>query len=294
MAIQRYYLGCPVWASKKWVGELFDSKAKAPDFLSQYASVFTTVEGNTTFHALPKPATVQKWKADTPETFRFCLKFPRTITHEKRLLNAEAETEYFLQLFEPLGPRLGPFFLQLRPTFGPAEMDSLEDFLRALPRDFSYAVEVRNPEYFTNPTEERAFVELLTEYNVNRTIFDARGLYSTALLDVLVKESQRKKPNLPVRFTTTGNEPLIRISGDPQLDAPINTDILTQWADVVAEWIREGKTPYIFTHNAPDDFYAPRVARRFHAMLSERVQVGTMPAWPVEKEHRADEQMSLF
>lgn len=294
MAVQRYYLGCPMWANKTWVGELFNSKAKAPDFLSQYASVFTTVEGNTTFYALPKPATVQKWKADTPDTFRFCLKFPRTITHDKRLLNAHAETDYFLKLFEPLGSRLGPFFLQLRPTFSPAEMDSLEDFLRGLPRNFSYAVEVRNLDYFTNPVEERAFTDLLTEYNANRVIFDTRGLFSTALTDVLVEESKRKKPNMPVRFTATGKEPFVRISGDPQIDADINTDILNRWADVTAEWIRAGITPYIFIHSAPDDFYAPRVARRFHTLLSERVPVGAMPLWPAEQEHRPDEQMALF
>ena len=234
-----------------------------------------------------------KWKDDTPDNFRFCFKFPRAISHDKRLLNAEAETEYFLNLFEPLGKKLGPFFLQLRPTFGSAEMDALEDFLRRLPRGHSYAVEVRSREYFDDDREERAFVELLKECNVDRVIFDTRGLFATHLEDVLVEESKRKKPNMPVRFSATGSNPFVRISGDPYIDADINTDILTRWADVVAGWIREGKTPYVFIHNAPDDFYAPRVARRFHSMLAERVPVGAMPAWPAEATSE-DDQMSLF
>ncbi len=282
-----------MWANKTWTGEFFSTGTRAADFLRHYASVFTTVEGNTTFYALPKRETVLRWRDETPDTFRFCLKFPRTITHDKRLLNAEAETEYFFNLFALLGNRLGPFFLQLRPTFGSAEMDSLEDFLGRLPREHSYAVEVRSREYFDEDREEHAFVQILQAYNVDRVTFDTRGLFSTQLTDILVEESKRKKPNMPVRFTATGQNPFVRISGDPFIDADINTSILTRWADVVAEWIREGKTPYVFIHSAPDDFYAPRVARRFHAMLSERVPVGAMPAWPSET-GTEEEQMSLF
>jgi len=53
MAIERYFLGCPIWSNKDWVGELFAPDAKQKDFLQQYASVFNTVEGNTTFYGLP-------------------------------------------------------------------------------------------------------------------------------------------------------------------------------------------------------------------------------------------------
>lgn len=292
MALQRYYLGCPMWANKAWVGELFSTKAKPTEFLTQYASVFNTVEGNTTFYALPKPATVERWQQDTPPTFRFCLKFPRTITHDKRLLDADAETDAFFELFAPLGSRLGPFFLQLPPTFAPAHIQTLEHFLHRLPRDFSYAVEVRNRGFFDSDTNEHLLTNLLAAHNVDSVVFDTRGLHAANTGDALIEESKRKKPSMPLRFTATGEHPFLRFCGNPLFEAPSNTNMLTQWADTVATWIRRGKTPYVFIHSAPDDFHAPRLARVFHALLSERLPVGTMPAWPAED--NSHEQMVLF
>ena len=53
MAIRGYYLGCPGWGVKTWVGRLFPSSTRPTEFLERYARVFNTVEGNTTFYALP-------------------------------------------------------------------------------------------------------------------------------------------------------------------------------------------------------------------------------------------------
>ncbi len=136
MALQHYYLGCPIWSNKAWVGELFTSDAKSADFLRQYSSVFNTVEGNTTFYGMPAPATVERWRADAAAGFRFSFKFPRTISHDKRLSNVQAETEFFFNTLSPLGPHLGPFFLQLPPSFGPDELPVLDLFLSTLYDEF--------------------------------------------------------------------------------------------------------------------------------------------------------------
>src|SRR2546430_1823836 len=53
MAIRGYYLGCPGWGVKSWVGRLFPTSTRPTEFLERYARVFNTVEGNTTFYALP-------------------------------------------------------------------------------------------------------------------------------------------------------------------------------------------------------------------------------------------------
>ena len=71
----RYYLGCGSWANRDWVGRLFSPQARPADFLRQYSAAFSAVEGNTTFHGLPTRATASRWKAETPEGFRFCFKF---------------------------------------------------------------------------------------------------------------------------------------------------------------------------------------------------------------------------
>ena len=83
MGIDGYYLGCPGWGVKTWVGRLFPGGTRPTEFLERYARVFNTVEGNTTFYALPAAETVARWRDQVPDGFRFCFKFPRTITHDR-------------------------------------------------------------------------------------------------------------------------------------------------------------------------------------------------------------------
>ena len=54
-------------------------------WLRYYASLFDTVEVNSTFYRLPKPAAVANWIADTPDDFVFAVKASRYLTHVKRL-----------------------------------------------------------------------------------------------------------------------------------------------------------------------------------------------------------------
>ncbi|WP_345343292.1 DUF72 domain-containing protein [Candidatus Villigracilis affinis] len=65
------YLGCPVWSFKGWVGNFYPKGTKSTDFLREYARRLTTIEGNTTFYAVPAPKTIEAWAEQTPETFRF-------------------------------------------------------------------------------------------------------------------------------------------------------------------------------------------------------------------------------
>jgi uncharacterized protein YecE (DUF72 family) len=66
------------------------------------------------------------------------------ITHEKNLVDAEAEIESYIRTMAELGDQLGPLLLQLPPSFTVEGMGVLEDFLNSLPDGFRYAVEVRH------------------------------------------------------------------------------------------------------------------------------------------------------
>ena len=107
---------------KSWVGRLFATGTKQTDFLARYAEVFNTVEGNTTFYALPAPEVVARWREQVPDTFRFCFKFPKAITHDKLLVDCRDEVATFLARVAPLQHKLGTLFLQLPPRFGPGEL----------------------------------------------------------------------------------------------------------------------------------------------------------------------------
>lgn len=289
-AIDRYHLGCPLWKHKPWVEELFSSSARPADFLTEYASVFNAVEGNTTFYGFPAAETVRKWAADTPEGFKFCFKMPQVITHEKRLRETEADVDRFFELLHPVRERVGPIMIQLGTDFSVDELEHLDRFLGMLPLGYSYAVEVRHPDLFDHGRKEHRLNLLLRSYNADRVIFDTRRLHQVQSRDPDFRAVQRRKPQLPVRFETTGSRPLVRYVGSNEPED--NRPYLKEWAIIVADWIKEGLHPYVFIH-APDEFYAPRIARLFHNLLHELIDLNPMPRWPAQRE-RDSQQLNLF
>lgn len=288
MAIRKYHLGCTVWSLKEWVGNFFTDDARQSDFLSQYSSVFNCVEGNTSFYNIPGEKTIKKWKQATPDGFKFCFKFHRSITHQKRLQNVEDDILSFLEAFDPIMERLGPFMIQLPPQFSPAEFSRLEHVVSILPSAYRYAVEVRHSDFYNHGREEHRLNRLLKSYNIDRVIFDTRKLHSMKSDEQSIMEAKKKKPEVPVRFVNTGSRPLVRFVGSN--DPVANEPYLKEWAIVVADWIKEGLHPYIFTHT-PDKVSQPENARRFHQLLSDLIDMDPMPKWPKE---RQNEQMDLF
>jgi uncharacterized protein YecE (DUF72 family) len=284
MPIRNYYLGCPGWGMKSWIGRLFPAGTKHTDFLARYAEVFNTVEGNTTFYALPAADVVARWRDQVPATFRFCFKFPREVSHDKLLVDASVEVATFIDRVAPLGDLLGTLFLQLPPRFGPRELGSLAAFLAALPTGFRYAVELRHDLFFAGGVEEDEVVALLRDRGVDLVMMDSRGLHAGHGL--AVADVRARKPKLPVVMRATASHPLVRCV--PHEDFAANTRFVEPWAAQLARWIADGKQPYFFMH-APDDTHAPENAYAFHAMLRAVADVGELPPWP-----GAPKQLGLF
>jgi uncharacterized protein YecE (DUF72 family) len=275
LAIRGYYLGCPGWGVKSWVGRLFPTGTRPTEFLERYAQVFNSVEGNTTFYALPEPATVERWREQVPADFRFCFKFPREVTHDKLLIDCAVEVATFLDRVAPLGDKLGTLMLQLPPRFDGASLPRLRVFLAALPAGLAYAVELRHDSFFRPGPDETAALELLREHRVDLVTMDARGVHAGKSL--ALAEVRARKPRLPVLIRTTAEQPIVRCVPHEQLDAARH--FVEPWAAQVAHWIGEGKRPYFFMH-APDDTFAPENAYAFHAMVRRHLDVGELPPWP--------------
>jgi len=261
--------------------------------MAQYAGVFNAVEGNTTFYALQPPAVIRKWCEEAPAHLRFCFKFHKEISHERRLVGAEDPTREFFARLAPFGDRLGPFFLQLEDKFGPKELPALEAYLKALPKDHRYIVEVRHEAFFDGGAQERAVDELLGALGVERVNFDTTGVFAAKGYDEALREVKHRKPRVPFRATALGKSPVVRFVGDPVVDN--NRPALTAWAERFAAWIREGRTPWFFAHH-PDDTYAPDIARIFQQRLHELCAAVPAPApWPAEQEKaERGEQLGLF
>lgn len=284
-------IGCPVWAHAPWVGSFFTAHARREDYLPQYASVFGTAEGNATFYGLPAPATVARWADEAPETFRFCFKFPRTISHDARLAPGGPgagdgpEVRAFAERLAPLGSRLGPRLLQLPSSFGPAGLGALRTWLARARETVAsvIAVEVRHPEFFAGGAAEHDLHAALVEAGAERCVFDTTGLFAARLApdDLAAHDAVRKKPRVPARRVALGRHPLVRFVGDPDLAR--NDPALDRWAATLAGWLDEGREPYFFAHHV-DDRHAPELARRLHARLHalRPERVPTPPAWPCE------------
>lgn len=111
-------------------------------------------------------------------------KFPKTITHQQHLQHvAQASTE-FLQRLSPLGERINGLMVQLPAGFFAIRIGAgTERFLKQLPSDYQYAVEVRHPAFFTDTVARNALNTLLQELGVDRIIFDSRPVHAAPIVD---------------------------------------------------------------------------------------------------------------
>ena len=100
--------------------------------LERYAARLNCAEINSTFYRPHRPATFERWRDTTPGDFRFAVKVPRTISHERRLADSGDLLAAFLEMIAPLGDKLGPLLVQLPPSqpFDPAVAEAFLADLR--------------------------------------------------------------------------------------------------------------------------------------------------------------------
>jgi uncharacterized protein YecE (DUF72 family) len=282
-----FFIGCAVWAYKGWVGELYPQGTRATEFLHLYSRRFTTVEGNTTFYAVPNQETVARWASETPPDFEFCLKLPRDITHKGLLQPAIPDALAFLEQMRPLGKHLGPMFAQLPPSYSPALIDDLTTFLEAWPRtEAPLAVEVRHRDWFTEPHTSN-LTEILAKLGVGRVLLDSRPIYTGE--DDPQLNSQRRKPKLPLQLSVTAPFCLIRFISHPSLSE--NQPFLEEWVQHIQQWLQTGTRIYFFVH-CPLEERSPGTARYFQQLL-EQNNVAVPPLSWNNLEHPPN-QLSLW
>lgn len=98
---------------------------------------------------------------------------PQTITHDKVLVNCDAEFNEFITTMDLLGEKLGPILFQFG-VFNEAAFRKVDDFLarlkpflKKLPRDHKFAIEIRNKDWLVPQ-----FVETLREHRVALALID--------------------------------------------------------------------------------------------------------------------------
>jgi uncharacterized protein YecE (DUF72 family) len=144
-----YYLGCSGWSYEGWKGSFYPPDLDNRYWLSYYSKIFNFVEIDSTFYRFPSKFMVTNWDKRTPDNFRFAVKFPKVITHEKRLKDVGKDMERFYEVMEPLYDKILVFLIQLPPSLRIAEgLDLIKNLQYQLDPSFRYAIEVRHYSWF--------------------------------------------------------------------------------------------------------------------------------------------------
>jgi uncharacterized protein YecE (DUF72 family) len=262
------HVGCAMWTHAAWQGRQLPHPLAAKDRLRAYASWCNAVEGNTTFYAIPAVQTVRSWAAQTSPDFRFLLKLPKVITHERRLSDVAEPQRAFLAAIEPLGPRAHALWVQLPPAFGPTDLGALAAFLRRLPPEYRYTVEVRHRAFFEEQQYARQLERVLGDVGAEWVSFDTTVLFTGSPTSDAEREAWQRKPRLPRRTRALTGHPMVRYIGRDDVARTIEG--WQPWLDAVVDWLREGRSPTVLVHT-PDNVDALWLARRFHDAVRARV-----------------------
>ncbi|GIG89828.1 DUF72 domain-containing protein [Plantactinospora endophytica] len=257
-----------MWTHKSWQGRFLAHPLPPSERLRSYASWCDAVEGNTTFYATPARETVASWAGQTDPDFRFVVKIPKVVTHERRLTDVDEPLRIFLDAIEPLGPRAHALWIQLPGSFTPDDVPVLARFLRQLPDSHRYAVEVRDPVFFTDPRATRLLEGVLVAAHAEWVPFDTTAFFRSPPTSDAERDAWTKKPRMPLRSVALTDRPIVRYLGRD--DTARTVEGWQRWIDVTAGWLREGRSPTVFVHT-PDNADAPMLARRFHDDVRARV-----------------------
>ena len=166
-------IGTSAFTATGWPGTFYPNGLPEREYLTYYATMFDTVEVDSTFYRTPSASTVKGWNAKTPPGFVFAAKVPQIITHEKVLVDCDAEFKQFIEVMDNLGDKLGPLLLQFG-FFNSVVFRGVNDFLarlrpflKKLPKDHKFVVEIRNKHWLVPQ-----FAETLREHRVALALID--------------------------------------------------------------------------------------------------------------------------
>nr|WP_121271638.1 DUF72 domain-containing protein [Pedobacter schmidteae] len=275
-----FYIGCAKWGRKEWVNMIYPAKTKEADFLDQYVKHFNSIELNAVFYSIPSADLIRKWKHKAEENsdngFVFCPKFSRTISHIKRLKDAEVPTDLYLSSIHEFGRFLGPCFLQLGDNFGPKNFEVLENYLKLLPVDLEVFVEVRHEEWFTDQLIRDQFFQMLARLKKGAVITDASGRRDCVHMELTI-------PEIFIRFVGNGQEH--KESDFARID---------DWVARIKTWLDKGLQKVYFFLHQHDEKDTPILAdytiRQFNHHLGAKVATINF----MDKDKEITKQRELF
>jgi uncharacterized protein YecE (DUF72 family) len=223
----RVFIGTSGFNYKDWKEIFYPKGTPQKKWLAFYAQHYDTVEINATFYRYFARSVFARWRAETPDHFCFTLKGPRVITHEKRLVDVQADLDRFLDSLQDIRPKLATLLWQFPFSFkneSDADKETFAQFLQCLPSDIQQVIEFRHTSWFNE---------------------DVYALLNAHNAGFVINDSSR----FPAVEVITGGVCYIRFHGPKQLYASSYTEEAMQlWATKIRAW-REHYDVYVYFNN---------------------------------------------
>src|SRR5581483_441166 len=191
MAAANIHVGTSGWGYPSWKPDFYPKEVKTKDFLRYYATKFNAVEVNYTFRRMVSEKSVCGWMDETPADFVFSIKAHQTITHIRRLKNADETVKRFVESLRTLDSagRLGPVLFQLPPNLK-CDVGLLSAFLAALPPKLRSTFEFRHASWF----DDKVYTAL-SERNTALCIAENEELVTPDVHTADFSDYRFRKPN---------------------------------------------------------------------------------------------------
>ncbi len=219
------YIGTSGWNYDEWRDAFYQETPKR-EWLGFCARIFSAVEINATFYRLQRRETFRRWRAATPEGFRFALKANRYLTHNRKLADPLPVIRVERDRASALAPKLSAVLWQLPAKF-PKHMVRLENFSRALNRwrTVRHAIEFRDTSWF-----DAEVADCLRHHAIAVCQSDAAGW--------------------PMWQEVTTDLVYVRLHGhDATYVSAYGKTALRAWAGRIRNWLDEGRDVHVYFDN---------------------------------------------
>ncbi|MEO5682730.1 MAG: DUF72 domain-containing protein [Chitinophagaceae bacterium] len=234
------YLGCAKWGRKEWIGKIYPKGTKDAQFLDHYVQHYNSIELNATHYKVYKPGEIAKWAAKAAgKDFKFCPKVTNSISHYSGFNNADLLTTSFLEGILAFGEQLGPIFLQVSEKYSPKQRYKLFAYLKTLPTDLQFFLEVRHPDWFAEKGIQKELFDTLRELNIGAVITDTAGRRDCAHMHLTV-------PKAFIRYVGNSLHPTDYTRTD-------------EWVQRIKYWLDHGLQELYFFMHMHDEALSPEL-----------------------------------
>ena len=236
----KVYIGCAKWGRTEWVGKIYPPKAKEKDFLEHYVEHYNSIELNATHYKVYGEAGIKKWTAKAGNRdFKFCPKMYQGVTHRGSLKGKDFIMNEFFRGIVAFEEFLGPIFIQVSETFSPKRKEELFEFLKSLPKDLQFFMEVRHPDWFAKPDISEELFSQLADMNIGAVITDTAGRRDCAHMHLTI-------PKAFVRYVGNSLHP---------------TDYtrIDEWVSRMKYWLDKGMEELYFFMHMHDEATSPEL-----------------------------------